>query len=119
MTFGENLTMIRTSHGLSQVDLAKSMGVSQSAISAWERGTREPNFEACEHLADIFNIPLSSLMIPSEPQAGDDYVRYVANYLHNDPKKRILFDMSTKATPEEMDAVITVFKAILKERDGE
>ena len=39
---GNNINAIRVEHGLSQVDLAKIAGVSQTTISAWECGESTP-----------------------------------------------------------------------------
>lgn len=117
MTFGKNLQAIRLSHGLSQEELAKLVGVRQVTISSWERGYREPNFEACEKLADALNVPLNSIMIPSDKSADDDLVRAVADSFHNDPKRRLLFSLQLNATPEDLDFVNTFLQRIAEERE--
>lgn len=117
MTFGENLKMLRISREMTQAEFAKKLGVAQVTVSSWERGVREPNFEACELIADTLNIPLSAVMTPNEAQADDRYVAYVANFLQNSPKHRLLFDRSTRMSPQEMDAVLSVVDAITKGRD--
>ena len=38
MTFGEKLTRLRKREGLSQEALAERLGVSDKAVSKWERG---------------------------------------------------------------------------------
>lgn len=119
MTFGENLKALRLGHGLSQEELAKLVGVRQVTVSSWERNFREPNFESCEKLADALNVPLSAIMIPRDKSADDDFIRAVADSLHNDPKRRLLFDLSLRASPSDMDAVLAVMKAIVGERDEE
>lgn len=60
--FPSILKSIRESRRMSQSELAKLARVSKSAISMYERGQREPNFEMLETFADIFNVPLASLM---------------------------------------------------------
>lgn len=40
---GNNIHALRVNKGLSQTEFAKITGVSQSAISAWERGESTPH----------------------------------------------------------------------------
>ena len=119
MTFGENLRMLRMTRGLSQTEFGELIGAKQATVSAYERNAREPSFEVCEKIADALSIPLSTVMIPTEKSADEDLVRHVADSLHNDPKRRLLFDMSLKATPSDIDTVLNVLQAIMKERDGD
>jgi uncharacterized protein len=50
MAFAKMLKDIRTKAGLSQTELAKKAGLSQNAISAWEKGIREPSWAAVQAL---------------------------------------------------------------------
>lgn len=59
--FKDMLKYLRTSHGISQAELAKIIGVSPSAIGMYETGEREPNFEIEEKMADFFNVTLDTL----------------------------------------------------------
>ena len=51
MELAELVYTTRTQAGLTQVELAAAMGTSQSAIAAWENGSRTPGIEALERLA--------------------------------------------------------------------
>lgn len=62
MYFSESIKKLRTARGLTQEQLASAIGVSRSAISMYESGDREPNFEICELLADFFNCRLSDII---------------------------------------------------------
>lgn len=117
MTFGENLQALRLGHGLSQSELGEMVGASQAAISAYERNFREPNFEMCEKLADAMNVPLSAVIVPTDKSADEDLVRAVADSLHNDPKRRLLFSLQLNATPEDLDFVNTFLQRIAEERE--
>lgn len=59
--FKDMLKYLRTSHGISQAELARMIGVSNSAIGMYETGEREPNFEIEEKMADYFNVSLDTL----------------------------------------------------------
>ena len=55
---GTRIRTLRLSHGMTQADLAKALNQSQSSITMYETGRREPDFETLEALADVFNVPL-------------------------------------------------------------
>ena len=38
MAIGDNIKYLRTSHGLSQTELGKIAGVTDKAVSTWEKG---------------------------------------------------------------------------------
>ena len=54
--FAERLKELRKEENLTQVDLAKATGLSQSAITAWEVGTNSPTATAIVLLAEYFDV---------------------------------------------------------------
>lgn len=60
------LKIIRTFHQLSQVELAKLLGISNSYLSEIESGSKSPGLDLLNQYAVIFKIPLSSIMLFSE-----------------------------------------------------
>lgn len=60
--FAKKLKQLREWKGWSQEELAKRLGVSRSKIGNYEQGTREPDFESLEAIADVFNCSLSFLI---------------------------------------------------------
>lgn len=60
-TFSDMLRFLRLRDGYSQSELANKLGVSKSSISMYERGSRQPDFELEEALADLFNVSLDFL----------------------------------------------------------
>ena len=52
--FAENLKACRMENKISQVQLAKELGVSQACVSGWEHGKTEPTLTYLWLLADIF-----------------------------------------------------------------
>ena len=56
MKIGEKIKELRLSEGLSQVQLAQNIGVSQKAIDYWERGVNEPKASYIIALVKYFNI---------------------------------------------------------------
>ena len=67
--FNENLKMARERKGLSQKDIAESIGVAKSTYSLYESGNREPNVQTIKKIADILNVSADELLgIDDEPQ---------------------------------------------------
>ena len=53
--FAENLKTLRKAKGLTQKQLANTLGVDQRTISAWEKGVCEPSFSVLAEICCIFN----------------------------------------------------------------
>lgn len=62
MGIGENLKIIREKYDLTQQDLADIAGVSDKAVSTWEKGTKTPRMGSIEKIADHFGIKKSQLI---------------------------------------------------------
>ena len=56
MKLGERIKELRIEKGLSQMQLAKSIGVSQKAIDYWERNVNEPKASYIIALVKSFEI---------------------------------------------------------------
>lgn len=62
MKFCERLTQMRKENGYNQQYVASYMGVTQVSISNWERGFKEPNFQALIDLANLFDVSSDYLL---------------------------------------------------------
>lgn len=118
MNYSDKIRNLRIQRGLTQMEMAERLGTSQSAITSWECGRREPDFATLRKLANFFNVPLSALL-PSDDTVDDDYIGAVAESLHQNPKLRLLFDRSKFLSDSDLDAVISVVSAISKERNDD
>ncbi len=61
MAFSDTLRRLRKQDGLTQLELAQHLGISKSAVSMYECGNREPDFEMLEAFADFFNVDMNQL----------------------------------------------------------
>lgn len=52
----KRLQELRNSHNLSQAQLAKKLGISRSAVNAWEMGISKPHIEYLAELSRIYNV---------------------------------------------------------------
>lgn len=60
-TLADRLKELRREKGLNQKDLAKLLGVTESAYGYYEQGRREPSNEAQEKLANVFDCSIDYL----------------------------------------------------------
>ena len=56
MTLNENIKQLRQSRNLSQVDLAKALGVTKQSISNWENNNIQPSIDMLIRLAQFFSV---------------------------------------------------------------
>lgn len=66
----ENIKSLRLSRNLSQVDLAKALGVTKQSISNWENNNIQPSIDMLIHLAQFFSVSTDFLL-------GLDHRRYM------------------------------------------
>ncbi len=62
----EALKQIRVFHQMKQVDLAKDLSISKSYLSEIESGRKSVSMDILQKYAEIFSVPVSSLMLFSE-----------------------------------------------------
>lgn len=58
----KNLEKLRKEAGMSQLELAEKLGVSQQTISKYEKGVREPDNATLVKLSEIFNCSTDYLL---------------------------------------------------------
>lgn len=58
----KNLKQLMKDYRLTQVALAKELGVAQSAISAWLSGKKEPSIASLWKMADFFDCSVDELI---------------------------------------------------------
>ena len=59
---GELIYRLRKEQGMTQLQLAEKLCVSDKAVSKWERGLGCPDVSLLTDLSDIFNIDLEQLL---------------------------------------------------------
>ena len=115
--FGDNLRNLRIQCGLTQMQLAKDLQTSQSAITSYEASKREPSFMVIERMAEYFGVPMSALL-PSNDTTDDEFVNIIAESIHQNPKLGLLFDKIRKFKESDLDAVLAVVNAISRDREN-
>lgn len=89
MVFAERLKELRKEAHLTQVELAKQLGIGQSSYADWERGKKNPTQENLMKIAQFFDISLDYLVGNiDEKEDGLDNIE-------------LLFRMNSKGLTEE------------------
>lgn len=94
MEFSERLKDLRKQAGLTQVDVAEKLGISQPAYASWERGVKKPTQENLVKIAQILNVSVDYLVGNEEKSDELDNIE-------------LLFRMNSKGLTESEK---TVFK---------
>ena len=95
MEFSERLKKLRKDTGLTQVDVANKLGISQPAYASWERGIKKPTQDNLVKIAQILNVSVDFLVGNSQETSDE---------LNN---IELLFRMNSKGLTDEEK---TVFK---------
>lgn len=67
---GQKIRDLRKQKHLSQTELGKYIGVSQTTVTAWENGRAEPSSGYLSKLADYFNVTTDYLL--GRPEKHED-----------------------------------------------
>ena len=89
MAFAERLKELRKQAHLTQVELAKRLGIGQSSYADWERGKKKPTQENLVKIAQVLNVSIDYLVGNSEDKSDELY------------NIELLFRMNSKGLTEE------------------
>lgn len=95
MEFSERLKKLRKDTGLTQVDVASKLGISQQAYASWERGIKKPTQENLVKLSKILYVSVDYLLGNTENKQTSDVLENI----------EILFRMNSKGLTEDEKAV--------------
>ena len=59
---GENLKALRKQRGMSQEVMAQQLNVVRQTVSKWEQGLSVPDAQMLTNIAELFEVPVSSLL---------------------------------------------------------
>ncbi|WP_404387564.1 helix-turn-helix domain-containing protein [Ligilactobacillus animalis] len=89
MMIGNKIRDLRKEKKLSQSELGKLIGVSQTTVTAWETGRAEPASTYIKKLADFFNVSADYLLgrpekkSSNEDQKSKDLKKFLEDNLDN------------------------------------
>jgi transcriptional regulator with XRE-family HTH domain len=114
MDIGERLRVVRKKHGLTQVELAARLGVSQTAISDYESGRTKPRHEKLVALASVLGTSTDELVGKAQlaPTDGSQ------THIHGNTRIARLNQMFEQLSPTDQRAVLKHVKALLVQRQS-
>lgn len=115
--FRINFNRLMRERHIEQTDIVAALGFTASTVSDWANGKKYPRVDRMQMLADFFGVPMSALTIEQSPDR--DRVHEISEALQHNPKLGLLFDRSRKMSESDLDAILGIAAAILKERDPE
>lgn len=111
MTMYERIVELCNEKGIRPAEMCRETGIQRSIISDLKHGrTNQLSTSTLKKLADFFEVSLGYF----EP---DDTVDSIKDELFE--KRKLLFDMSKKATPQQLEQFLTMFKAVIDENDDQ
>ncbi len=123
--FQSVLKSLRKANGLTQDELAKILKISRSTIGMYENGSREPDYETLEAIADYFNVDIDYLLgrtnkttiIPEHYYLNDE-TRQIAQEAFENPELRTLFKVARDIPPERLRAHIEFMRTLKEQERG-
>lgn len=105
---GLRIRTMRMSRKMTQIDLAKAIKQSQSSITMYETGRREPDFETLEALADVFNVPLVSIVAEENDETG-----IKTSSAEMDPQISIVSGMMENMSEDQKEQIVAIVRAVV------
>ncbi len=115
-TFGENLRELRKSRGYSQERFAREINSNQMTVSSWETGARMPGLQTVKHIAEVFHVPVSSLIALETLGNEEDGDRELLDLIKQNPKIRQLVDKARYLSNADLNMVLDVIGALTRTR---
>lgn len=105
--------ILRTREGLTQEELSEKLDVARSAIGNWEQGTREPNYETLEVIADYFNVDMNYLLgCQSIEHRIDIQTMMIAEKINSNEALLNLFNSVKDASENQIKAITEFIKKL-------
>lgn len=105
----------RNEKGFTQAELAKILGIAQNTLSYWEAGKSSPDSESLIKLAEALETSIDFLL--GRDDTGfmlDDEAIECLNELHKNKEMETLFQLSKKATKEDLKTAIIILETLIK-----
>ena len=113
--FSKNLNRYLAYSGKLQKEVADAIGVSPQTFNTWTQGIAVPRMGKVQLLADYFHIQKSDLLEEKTEREGyyiDPQTAEIAQQIYEDKELRALFDAARDASPEDLQAVHMMLKAL-------
>lgn len=100
-----NIRKLLELHEMTQAELAKAIGVSESAVGKWILGHNAPSMGNVQKMANYFDVPKSSILEEEPAQSW-------ASKRH-----KVLYDRMRNATDEQLEKMEKIWDLIQEEEE--
>ncbi|MEG0895639.1 MAG: helix-turn-helix transcriptional regulator, partial [Oscillospiraceae bacterium] len=112
--------LIRKSKNMSMKELGKILGLSESTISLYENGLRQPDYDTLKKISDYFNVSLDYLLDnenkKTSPTPKEVELNEIAN---NDPLKAEMLDVYTKLNLKNREKALDFLRYLASNKDNQ
>ena len=108
MSIADNIKQLRNRYGLTQAQLSDIAGVSDKAVSTWEKGTAVPRMGAIQRMADHFGISKSDIIEDKEEKP-----------IPEDELDNELISLLSDLTPQETAQVVGFVSGLKAAREAQ
>lgn len=117
----ENFDALCKARGVTPNAVSKATGISTATLTSWKKGVYTPKNDKLERIAEYFNVDLSYLLTGKHAaKTSDSGKQYyfsdetaeIAQRIFDDPTLRALFDATRGLTPDALEAVEKMLKAM-------
>lgn len=95
---------IRKRRGITQKQLADALQVTESAVSHWEKGRRDPDLETLLKIGEVLECSVDSLL-GRDATTVDDLSEYLTALI-NSPERRKLLDLTMWMPKDKLQKLI-------------
>ena len=115
-TVSEKLKLLRTSLGLTQLEVANALGVERTTYTYYELGRTLPDWPTIKRLAKIFNVNYYDLLEDDSKYVLQDYPRNLPRMNIGDlnPDERRLILLIRTTTDEKKKEIINSIEKEIK-----
>ena len=109
--------------GVTTADVCKATGIGQSTMSNWKARKNLISGKNAQLIADYFEVSVDYLMTGKEKEGGETYylndeTKEIAQEIFENKELRMLFDVSRKASPEQLNAFYNLIKTMQDAEKG-
>lgn len=85
---GKRIKEVRNNKNISQVDLAKQIGVAKSTLAGYESGYRAPNYEILKKIANILCCTVEYLIMEEDEEPDLDIISKIDKIMSGESEER-------------------------------
>lgn len=109
MTMYEKIQYLCQENGIKPAQLCKEANIPKSTLSELKQGrTKSLSTQTLSKIANYFQVSLDYFDIDTVDDIKDELFE----------KRKLLFDMSKKATKEQLDTFLVMFKAVIDDSNS-